>query len=128
MQPFAFGTPRRARRPSLTPMIDVVFLLLVFFMLAAHFSGDRRIALLPPSPEEGVYAGAPRIVTVAPDGLKLNGAPVALEDLAAALRPLLPAPDALVVVQSTPEARLQQLVVVLDHLAAERLGRPVIAE
>ncbi|MEO0362761.1 MAG: biopolymer transporter ExbD, partial [Pseudomonadota bacterium] len=25
------------RRPSLTPMIDVVFLLLVFFMLAARF-------------------------------------------------------------------------------------------
>jgi biopolymer transport protein ExbD len=28
---FRLGAPRRTRRPSLTPMIDVVFLLLIFF-------------------------------------------------------------------------------------------------
>ena len=33
------------RRPSLTPMIDVVFLLLVFFMLASRFGMDAVLNL-----------------------------------------------------------------------------------
>ena len=28
---------------NLTPLIDIVFLLLVFFMLTAHFVGERRV-------------------------------------------------------------------------------------
>ena len=35
----------RRRRIGLTPMIDVVFLLLVFFMLAARFGGTDAIPL-----------------------------------------------------------------------------------
>ena len=42
-----FGPPRPRRKPSLTPMIDVVFLLLVFFMLAARFGQDVGLALAP---------------------------------------------------------------------------------
>ena len=38
---FTFEEPHKVRRPSLTPMIDVVFLLLVFFMLAARFEIGR---------------------------------------------------------------------------------------
>jgi biopolymer transport protein ExbB len=37
--------PRIRRRISLTPMIDVVFLLLVFFMLAARFGQDQALPL-----------------------------------------------------------------------------------
>ena len=51
----SFGPPRPARRPSLTPMIDVVFLLLVFFMLAARFGQDTR---LPMSTAGGAAASA----------------------------------------------------------------------
>ena len=37
---------RRARiAPSLTPLIDVVFILLVFFMLASSFADERRVEL-----------------------------------------------------------------------------------
>ena len=39
---FHFAPARRSRKPSLTPMIDVVFLLLVFFMLAARFGRQAR--------------------------------------------------------------------------------------
>ena len=37
------NTVIRRRRPSLTPMIDVVFLLLIFFMLVARFGVDKVI-------------------------------------------------------------------------------------
>lgn len=132
MQAFEFGPPRRARRPSLTPMVDVVFLLLVFFMLAARFTVDRAIPLVtpaaPPADAANGYEGAPRIVTVSAEGLALNGAPVTLEGLAGALRPLMPSPGATVVVQSREDATVQQVVLVLDHLAAEGLGTLAIAE
>lgn len=42
---FAFGSPPPRRRPSLTPMIDVIFLLVVFFMLAARFGAEGTRAL-----------------------------------------------------------------------------------
>ncbi len=125
---FAFGEPRRSRRPSLTPMIDVVFLLLVFFMLAASVGADRTLELAAPSSAEGTYEGAPRIVTVSRAGLALNGEAVTLEGLAPALAPLMPAPDAHIVVQSAPDATLQELVVVLEHLRRAGLGTVVLAE
>jgi biopolymer transport protein ExbD len=36
---------RKRRRPTLTPLIDVVFLLLVFFMLATSFGSEASLAL-----------------------------------------------------------------------------------
>lgn len=37
-------TPRRRSVISLTPLIDVVFILLLFFMLASNFSQERSVA------------------------------------------------------------------------------------
>ena len=42
---FIIDSPRSRRKPSLTPMIDVVFLLLVFFMLASRFGSDALVPL-----------------------------------------------------------------------------------
>ncbi|MEM9851228.1 MAG: biopolymer transporter ExbD [Pseudomonadota bacterium] len=39
------GADHTRRRLSLTPMIDIVFLLIVFFMLAAGFSPDMRLSV-----------------------------------------------------------------------------------
>ncbi|NDG47206.1 MAG: biopolymer transporter ExbD, partial [Flavobacteriia bacterium] len=43
---FDFQRSFHRRRPSLTPIIDVVFLLLVFFMLASTFTVDKKVNLL----------------------------------------------------------------------------------
>lgn len=37
------GLQRNRKIPSLTPLIDIVFLLLVFFMLTAHFVKDEAL-------------------------------------------------------------------------------------
>lgn len=37
-------TPRRRTVISLTPLIDVVFILLLFFMLASNFSQERSVS------------------------------------------------------------------------------------
>ena len=43
------ATRRRRSLVILTPLVDVVFILLVFFMLAANFSDQRVIDMLTPA-------------------------------------------------------------------------------
>jgi biopolymer transport protein ExbD len=125
---FAFGPARRRRGPSLTPMIDVVFLLLVFFMLAARFGPETVLRLSPGGGAEGDWRGPPRLIVVAPDGLSLNGVPVAEAGLAAALRPLLPAPDAPVLLRAGEGASLQRLLDAVAALRAAGIATPVLVE
>ena len=42
------GLTARHKTPNLTPMIDIVFLLLVFFMLTAHFVKDQSLDIVLP--------------------------------------------------------------------------------
>jgi biopolymer transport protein ExbD len=120
--------PRPRRRPSLTPMIDVVFLLLVFFMLAARFGQDLSLVLDGAGAEGAAWQGGPRLVTVLPDGLLLNGRPVAEADLVAALAPLLPDPDAPVLLRAGADTDLARLVATLDLLRDGGLPRLLLVE
>ena len=45
------GLRRSSHTLNLTPLIDIVFLLLVFFMLTAHFVRDESIAIELPQAE-----------------------------------------------------------------------------
>lgn len=128
MKALSFGRRARRRRPSLTPMIDVVFLLLVFFMLAARFGTEQALSVGAALTGGGDYRGAPRLVTVAPGDVRLNGRtldPAALPD---ALRPLMPDAQALVVLRAVEGADLQAVVRVLDALDAAGIGHVVLAE
>jgi len=113
--------PRERRRiVSLTPLIDVVFILLFFFMLASTFVQWRSIDLGLTSPE-GASASVEGaiLVRVHSQGLDLNGRPVALGDLSAAAgRYLQRRDDQPVVVQAGEGVDLQRLVDVFDRLVA----------
>ena len=122
-----FGPDRPRRRPNLTPMIDVVFLLLVFFMLVSRFGVDRVLPLSMAG-GGGDWSGPPRLVDVAPGGLALNGAPVGADALAAALAPLTAGPDDAVVLRARDGASLQALVAVMEALGAAGLTRLVLVE
>ena len=101
-------SPRR-RRPGLTPMIDVVFLLLVFFMLAARFGTLDATPISAPQ-AGGDYDGPPRLVTLAPGDIRLNGQPVAAGDLPAALAPLMDRPSDAILIRPLPGATVQDLL------------------
>ena len=126
---FRFAAPRPARRPSLTPMIDVVFLLLVFFMLAARFGLEGAVPLALSAPgQEADWSGPPRLIEVAPEGLRLNGGDVGMDALADQLRPLMPTPDAPVVLRAVDGAPLQRLVAVIDALSQAGITSLLLAE
>lgn len=76
---------------NLTPMIDVVFLLVIFFMVGTKFSQQEgRIPVNLPGvgqPQAMVRGPDKRIVEVSRDGaVYLDGAPVTLEQLQSELR------------------------------------------
>ena len=123
---FRFAAPRPARRPSLTPMIDVVFLLLVFFMLAARFGQDMGLALAPGLGGGAGYEGPPRLVEFAGDALWLNGVETAREDLPEAVAALMPTPEALVVLRPREGASVQDLTRVSEVLQGAGLSRLVV--
>ncbi|MCA0870059.1 biopolymer transporter ExbD [Seohaeicola saemankumensis] len=124
---FVPDIPRRRRRPSLTPMIDVVFLLLVFFMLASRFGLDSVIPL-PLASGGGSYEGPPRIVDILPEGVRLNGAPLADAALAGAIAPLTSQPGDLIVLRGAESADLQRVVTVGTLLRAAGFNRLVLIE
>jgi biopolymer transport protein ExbD len=112
---------RRRRSPvSLTPLIDVVFILLVFFMLASSFLDWRAIDLNAPA-QAGASASmqGALLVEVRPDGLRLSGETVSLDTLAERVAERLAAkPDQKVLVKPATGVPLQDAVDVLDRLAA----------
>jgi len=108
---------RRRRRPSLTPMIDVVFLLLVFFMLASRFGVDQVVPL-PLGGSGTAYSGPPRLVEIGTDSLWLNGRAIAPVSLAGGLAPLMSAPSDTIILRAQDGAPLQEVVSVADRLRA----------
>lgn len=106
---------------SLTPLIDVVFILLVFFMLASSFTEWRTIHLNMPA-DTGASTGAvsPLIVLVRRDGrLELNDEILSQEDLVQRLTLVLRNdPDRPVLINPEEGTTLGKVVDVLNQLAA----------
>ena len=110
------------KRPliSLTPLIDVVFILLVFFMLASSYLDWRAIDLNSPvRAAAGASAEAALLVEIRPEGLRLGAEPMTLAALAARLAERLArAPEQRVLIKPSSGVPLQRTVEVLDRLKA----------
>jgi biopolymer transport protein ExbD len=108
-------------------MIDVVFLLLVFFMLAARFGREAALPLMLAAPGAGGnWQGPPRLVEIAPEAVRLNGVTVDPEVLAGALVPLMTAPDQPVILRAVGGADLQRLLDLVGKLQAAGLSGLVL--
>ena len=108
-------------------MIDVVFLLLVFFMLASRFGIEAAIPL-PLASGGGRYDGPPRIVEVLPEGLRLNGLTVSEDAVAEALRALVRTPGDAIVLRGREGADMQRIVSTADALGRAGLANLVLVE
>jgi len=119
--------PRRRRKPSLTPMIDVVFLLLVFFMLASRFGSDA-VLQLPLAGQGGSYDGPPRLIGIGANNLDVNGVPVADKNLTQALAPLMTSPADMLILRGRDGANLQRITDVTTLLRQAGLTNFVLVE
>ena len=119
--PSPLSKPRRRRSLiGLTPLIDVVFILLIFFMLASRFLDWRAIdlnsaagAALGPGAQEAL------LVEITGDGVWLSGAAVTLAELEREARYRLAEGEIeRAVVKPAPGVPLQRTVEALDRLKA----------
>ncbi|KAA0909634.1 biopolymer transporter ExbD [Aquicoccus porphyridii] len=109
--------PPARRKPSLTPMIDVVFLLLVFFMLAARFGQDVEIDLPLAAASDQPYEGPPRLVDIHPGGLRLNGIETDMAALLPELGTMMLSHSDAIVLRPRDKADLQRVVEVIETLS-----------
>lgn len=117
-----FGQQRPAGRLiSLTPLIDVVFILLVFFMLASSYL-DWRSVDLTVSSGLGAATSAQRaiLISLRTDGsIAVGSKPVAKQTLRSVMTAKLAENrDQRVVIRSDPGVPLQRAVDTLDLLRA----------
>ena len=121
--------PRRLSRPlPLTPLIDVVFLLLMFFMLSTTFAkfgifGMTSSAIGDTTQQAVQESAVPGIIVVISAGpiVRVNGIAVALEDLIQKLNSLhgLGLQNGVIRVRS--DATVQDLLSVLEIARGSRL-------
>lgn len=140
----AILAPRRPRRRvQLTPLIDVIFLLVIFFVSTSSFLPTARLALTSPNAEEKAEAipgdaparetgetaalppaAWPLLVTVRGDGeVTVNGEPVAAEGLVAQLAAWSAAGADRALVQARGQATVQDLTRVVEAARAAGLVR-----
>lgn len=78
------GAERRRSAISMTSLIDVIFLLLLFFMLSSTFTRFGEIELTAPGGGAG-RAATPVYLRLDAGRILLNGRETALDDISAAL-------------------------------------------
>ncbi len=111
------------RRPvfaGLTPLIDMIFLLLLFFLVGSDFVPFSQSQIAPPRGGAGdSSATAPVIVTLAADGsMTWNGRAVAADSLRVRAEEVTAGQaETVFVVMPSATANVQQVTDVMDALA-----------
>ena len=118
-------TGRRKPEVQMSPLIDVVFLLLIFYAVTTQFVSDERLKLKLPEAKTAESEGmgqeeTPPEVKVAADGtIWINDEIVPDEELEARMKTLVEgAPDGAVILKGDREADYGVIVRVLDTARA----------
>ncbi|MFU8862662.1 MAG: ExbD/TolR family protein [Rhodobacterales bacterium] len=109
------AAPFRRRALSLTSLIDVIFLLLLFFMLSTTFTRTAELPLVAGGSGTGVAKTAPVFLRLGADDLSVNGQSVGLEDVAQRIADLAEE-QAQVIVSLAPQVNAQRLADLLAQL------------
>jgi biopolymer transport protein ExbD len=107
--------PFRRRTLSLTSLIDVIFLLLLFFMLTTTFTRNAELPLVAGGNGSGTAQTAPVFLRLAPEEVTVNGKTAPLDsvtDRIAALNQTTPQ----VLISLAPGVTAQRLADLLAHL------------
>ena len=100
---------RRRRRLSVTSLIDVIFLLLLFFMLSSTFSRFAEVELSASGAGSASADTPPLFVQLSPESLTVNGTSQSLEGL------------------SLPEGASRVLIALKADVTAQRLTDLLVA-
>ena len=115
------GSSKRTRVLSLTSLIDVIFLLLLFFMLSSTFSDYTDLDLAVSSPGTAITKSSPVLLKLTQDRLTINGQDTSLSELATDIAPFAETNDKrLALISLGPKVNAQQLVDLLVTMGQQR--------
>jgi biopolymer transport protein ExbD len=116
--------------PNITPLVDIVFLLLIFFLLTAFFIQPEGLGIkLPSADAPAMQAGEEIEIVIEPSGrVLMGGEPVEISEIEGRVSLALSAgPERAVVRKSDREIALQRVVEVMDKCRKAGAERLVIA-
>lgn len=128
-----FQNVRKKRKPyfMIIPMIDIIFFLLVFFMMnSLQTVAQKALAVQLP---QAKYAAAPTqlpiVLTLDKDGhITVDNRPVSYDEAAAVMQQhMAENPDAAVVLQADEKTAHGQVVAIMDMLKGAGVHRLAIA-
>jgi biopolymer transport protein ExbD len=109
--------PRKALHMNLTSLVDIIFLLVIFFMMTTSFTASESLELSLPSKSAGtvVDKSAMRIEIKATGHVTINDTYVDAHTLNDELvESIARDPDVRIAILSTPGVSVQQLVSLMD--------------
>lgn len=112
----------RSRRQSsaaetdLTPALDIVFILLIFFIVTATFLKEQAMPMTPPPPGASPVTQPAIVVSLSADGLiRVDGRLTDIGAVRALIeRALAENPEQSVLVQAHPQTRNQLVILAVD--------------
>jgi len=111
------GKKDSAAEVNMAPLLDMVFILLIFFVITTNFNRQTGVEVQKPKAESAVYQGAKTVmIGVSREGsIHIHGRQVSVEQLSNILtQELNRRPDASVVIIGDQKSVLGRTVEVLD--------------
>lgn len=110
---------------DMTPMLDIVFILLIFFIVTATFLQEQGIDMRPPPPSDNQDTEPNPVILVQVDDRNqvfVNQDPTSeLRVLAAVSRIRAEQPDSAVLIEVADEARHGTIVLIWDEMKANSI-------
>ncbi|MEM7707460.1 MAG: biopolymer transporter ExbD [Pseudomonadota bacterium] len=105
-------------RIDLSPLIDIVFILLIFFIVSTVFVREAGVEIDKPTATSGARVSSNLIIVAVTAGGDVvhAGATIGLVGIPSAVGPLLDTPDTPVIIQADAAVPTQLLVQVMDQL------------
>ena len=108
------------KRIILTPMIDVLFIILIFFMLVSSFNLDRGISIQSFSElGSSINSKTIAVIDIEKDKRSINGLEVKIDNLADELITLGTKKDIQIFLRPSEDLPVQDMIDVFDELSLE---------
>lgn len=120
----------RRRGVTLVPLVDVVFILLLFFLLSSSFIQKRQVAMeLPSVSTVASDLAVIELHLLSNDGrLTINGREFPPYDISSISQASIRDSDPVISIQSDQEVKLQTLITLLDRLSSAGLEKIALVE
>ena len=108
-----------AEEPNITPMLDVVFILLIFFIVTANFIKDPGLEMNRPDSETAeITENAAILIAIGPAGeIYMDGRRIDVRQVKAnVIRLMAENPQGAVVMQADEKATAEKIIAVMDEV------------